>query len=219
VTVTTVLGDVPVFLADIAGWVAKALLVGCVIPVIIKTIRRKAFPSPVMWGLWGALGTLTVIALIRGGASWQEWTAQAALKIGPILVCIVALIMGVPWRATRRDRVCLLLGIIGTIIYAALGAGAAPIAIITAIVVDIIASIPTLGDIWIDPYKEIVLTYVLALGSVIVVFLFLPWPWTLWGTLYLGFIGLQMYTIIVDFVWARHRLRKAEREKHKLRPV
>jgi hypothetical protein len=134
------------------------------------------------------------------------------------LAFILALTAGVVLRRGNRQRALTVrkwsLTLSGTavVIYVLMYFGADDpyaaglVAVATAIAVDAIGAVPTWVNGWRDgaPPAEI-LTFGLALVSVVAVLCILPWPWTWLSATYLVFLGLQMISIIAVDVWGRHR--------------
>lgn len=208
---TTILGMVPATVVDVVSWLASAVTLLCVAPLCVLTWQRKAHPSPVTWAIWAAVGIVATAAMALGGAPWSAWLLKGALSLGPVAVAVVASVRGGSWQADRIDRVCLYAGALGTVVYAVVliggteAASAGLIAVGMAMLVDAIGAGPTWARGWREPRGELILTYALALGSVLAVLCILPWPWTLLSAAYLCFLAVQMISIIAVLYAGRRR--------------
>lgn len=237
---TTLLGPLPDGTISAVSWTANILTLLCVAPICWATWRydhddpRRAHPKPVTWGIWFLVGIVATVGLALGGAPTSAWSIKLFLSLGPVIVFAIALWRGEQLIVTRADRWSLILGGIGVVVYVVvyfgwlatylpsyfwwMGAGdpytAGLVAAATAIVVDTIGAVPTWVNGWEHgaPTAEVV-TFALALVSVLAVLCILPWPWTLLSAAYLVFLALQMASIIaVDYRGRRHipEARKAD---------
>lgn len=205
--ISTLLGPLPAALVALIGYAASALTLLCVVPLCVATWRGRAQPSPVTWTVWALVGIVATVAMARGGAPAPAWLLKGALSLGPVAVAVVAAVRGVRWQADVTDRGSLVLGLVGTAIYAFTGQGLA--AVYTAMLVDAVGAVPTWRRAWSHPYGELVLTYALALASVVAVLVTLPLPWTALSAAYLSFLAVQMASIIAVLVAGRRRVRAA----------
>lgn len=210
----TIIGTIHVSTATTVGWISSIITLLCVVPLMIATRRGEARPSPVTWAVWFAVGMIATIGMALGGAPLSAWLIKLGLSLGPIAVAIYAVRCGVPWTADRTDRVSLTLGMAGTALYAAVYFGALGpadpvsaglVAVGTAMAVDAIGAWPTWVRAWRYPHDELILTYALALSSVIAVLVTLPLPWTWLSASYLVFLALQMASIIALLAAGRLR--------------
>jgi hypothetical protein len=208
--VNTILGTVPAGVIDVVSWLASAITLLCVVPLCVATLRRKARPSPVTWTIWAAVGLVATFAMALGGAPWSAWLLKGALSLGPIAVAGCALGAGIPMVADRFDRWSYVLGSLGAGVYAYLlvegitAATAGLVAVGAAMAVDAIGAVPTWRRAWKHPHDELILTYALALASVVAVLCILPVPWTWLSSAYLCFLAVQMVSII-GVLWAGRR--------------
>lgn len=201
--IPTLLGPLPPGIVTAVTWLAFAVTLGCVIPLCVLTWRRQADPSAITWGIWAAVGIVATIAMARGGAPPAAWLQKGALSLGPVAVAVVALWRLPRVRPDRLDRWCLALGVAGTIAYAFTGEGL--VAVAAAMIIDAIGAGPTWRRAWRNPHGELITTYALALGSVLVTLAIITTPWTLLSAAYLGFLALQMASIIVVLALGRRR--------------
>jgi len=217
---TTLLGPLPDGVITWVSWVANVLTLVCIVPLCWATWRyehddpRRAHPKPAMWGVWFIVGSVATVGTALGGAPAAAWLLKGFLSLGPAIVAVVALARGERLIVTRIDRWSLWLCVAGIVVYVPLFFGwigpAEPVAaglvvVGMAILVDIIAASGTYHDAWRspEPMAEIV-TFGLALVSVLAVLCILPMPWTWLGSVYLAFLALQM-TSIIAVLWAGRR--------------
>lgn len=219
---TTLLGPLQDGTIMAVSWTANALTLLCVAPLCWATWKAKddpqrAHPSPVTWGIWFLVGMVATVGLALGGAPTSAWTIKLFLSLGPVIVAAVALYRGERLLATAVDRWSLALGGVGLLAYVLVYFGvigpadpymAGLVAVGTAILVDAIGAGPTWANGWRDgaPLAEVV-TFTLALVSVVAVLCILPWPWTWLSATYLVFLALQMASIIAVDVAGRRRVR------------
>lgn len=227
----TILGPLPDGVVSAVSTAANWLVLLCVAPLCWATWRypyddpRRAHPSPVTWGIWFLVGMVATVGLALGGAPTSAWTIKLFLSLGPVIVAVVALWRGERLLATRVDRWSLALGGAGLVAYVLAYFGvvgpadpyaAGLVAVGTAIAVDAIGAGPTWAAGWRygAPMAELV-TFALALVSVVAVLCILPWPWTWLSATYLVFLGLQMVSIIAVDAVGRHRaqLRQSDVER------
>jgi len=170
----------------------------------------------VAWGTWFLVGMVATVGLALGGAPTSAWTIKLFLSLGPAIVAVVALYRGERLLATRVDRWSLGLGGVGLVVYVLVYFGiigpadpyaAGLVAAGTAIAVDAIGAWPTWMNGWRDgaPTAEVI-TFTLALASVVAVLCILPWPWTLLSSAYLMFLAVQMVSIIAVDIWGNARV-------------
>lgn len=193
----------------------------CIAPLLwslhypMQPTPPRAHPRPVMWATWFLIGSMATIGQALGGAPPQSWVSKAALSTGPIIVAAVALWRGEPLVITRVDRWVLWLCAAGVAIYVPLFFGwigpADPVAagvvvVVTAMVVDAIASV---GTIYAavrerEPVTQII-TFALALAAVLIVLCILPWPWTFLSAAIFVFLAVQQVCIIAALAIGRAR--------------
>lgn len=217
---TTLLGPLDNTTIGVVSWVANILTLICIVPLCWSTIRydiddpRRAHPKPAMWGVWFVVGSVATVGTALGGAPAAAWLLKGFLSLGPAIVAVVALYRGEKLIVTKIDRWSLWLCAAGIIVYIPLFFGwigpaepvtAGLVVVGMAILVDIIAASGTYHDAWQspEPISEIV-TFGLALLSVLAVLCILPWPWTWLGSTYLVFLAFQMASIIA-VLWAGRR--------------
>lgn len=203
----TIIGSVPEGWAIAVGWLSSVITLLCVVPLCWATLKGHASPRPVTWAIWAGVGLVATVAMARGGAPFEAWLLKGALSLGPVAVALAATLAGVRWVADWSDRISLPLGLAGLVIYAFTGVGL--VAVFVAIAVDVIGAVPTWRNAWRNPYDELIITYALALVSVLAVLGVLPLPWTWLSASYLCFLAVQMTSIIAVLVLARRKARHA----------
>lgn len=221
----TLLGPLPDGVVGAVSWLANALTLLCIVPLCWATWRhnysdpKRAHPKPVTWGVWFVVGSVATVGMALGGAPASAWLLKLCLSLGPAVVAAVALYKGERLIVTRVDRWSLWLCALGIVVYVPLYFGwigpADPVAaglvvVGMAILVDVIAAGPTYHEAWRspEPVAEIV-TFGLALVSVLAVLCILPTPWTWLGSTYLVFLAFQMGSIIAVLWLGRRRVPRA----------
>jgi hypothetical protein len=199
--ITTIVGPLPAGLVAALGVVTSVLTLLCVVPLCVQTVRNKAHPAVVTWGLWAPIGLVATVGMALGGAPWTAWLLKGFLSAGPLIVAVVAARYGGTWRTDRFDQTVIAVGVVGTIAYIlatlVLEAPWAPyVAVGMAMLADGIAVWPTWKRAWRNPNNELIFTYAVALGCVLTGLIITPLPWTFLGSAILIFLALQMASII-----------------------
>ena len=206
--ITTIVGPVPAWLADVVTWTSYAVALLCVTPLCITTARHRTTPPPATWGTWAAAGIVGSAGMAMAGAAPAAWGLKLALSIGPLAVAIVARRAGVPWAVRPADRVCLALAGIGLV---ALVFGQGLTAMWLAIAVNVIGSIPTCLHGLREPHRESYFPFACALGSVGAVLLFaIPAPWTVASVAYPLYLVIDCGTIMACIAIGRARARRVD---------
>lgn len=218
----TLLGPLPDDVIAVVSTTSNWIFLLSIVPLCWSTIRHpmqptppRAHPKAVTWLTWFLVGSMATIGQALGGAPPEAWTAKAALSAGPLIVAIVAVLRREPWVVTEIDRWSLWLCALGVAVYVPLFFGAigpadpyaAGLVVVgVAILVDIIAAVPTWGDALRERAPiSTVITFSCALVAVLAVLCILPRPWTLLSAPLFCFLALQMISIIVTLLIGRAR--------------
>lgn len=206
--VHTLIGPVPVALADALTWASYAVALLCVIPLCITTLRHETDPPPATWGTWAAAGIVGSAGMAMAGAVPAAWGLKLALSIGPLALAICARIAGVPWVVRKADRVCLALAGVG-LVFLLFGEGLT--AMWLAIAVNIIGSIPTCLHALRHPDRARYFPFACAFGSVGAVVLFaIPVPWTVASVAYPLYLLIDCGAIMLCIAIGRARARRVD---------
>jgi hypothetical protein len=214
---TTLLGPLPTSVTDAVAHYAAWLSLLCIAPLAVQTIRGRAHPPAVTWGVWAPVGLVASFALAFSGQPFGTWYLKLFLSLGPLIMFIVAAIWAGNWRTDRFDWAAIAIAVGGTSIY--IGAFNADdprapyVAVVMAMLVDTAGIWPTWRRAWRNPrdgFTAQVATFGLAAVSVIAVLLTLPWPWTFLSAGLLLFLLAQMISIIAVFTAGQIRERRRE---------
>lgn len=151
---------------------AAALFFGGFVPYIYTIVRGRTKPSKASWVIWASLDLLTAMGMYASGSLNGQMIGAAG---GAWTVACLSLWYGEHgWKPL--DKVCLLAGGIGIILWLTMGS---PLpAIITANVILAVGGIPTLVAAWKDPCRENRLTWTLFWLSCLCAILAIP-QWTM----------------------------------------
>ncbi len=135
---------------EIIAYIAGAIMIGGLTPYIIDTIRGKTKPNIVSWFTWTLLtGIGAFAALSEGAITTAILSGASALSTG--LITILGLKRGIK-RYTAFDVICQISALLGIILW--LTTQDAMIAMVVVVVTDIIACLPTVRHVWIEPHAE-----------------------------------------------------------------
>jgi hypothetical protein len=118
------------------------------IPYVAAILRKQARPTKATWIICALLDACFIAAMISKGVLNGEMIGAAT---GSWLIMLLSFWYGVPgWK--RNDLVCLILAIIGLLLW--ISSGDATISIIISSLVIAIGSIPTFFSAWKNPEHE-----------------------------------------------------------------
>jgi hypothetical protein len=148
-------------LKTVSAIVATVIGVGCFIPYILDTFKRKTQPHIYTWLIWTILQATGVIAMFNNGAG----IGVLALTIGTFFcafVCIISIKYGTK-NITMFDTICLIGALLSIGVYVFLHQPLLSVILISAI--DFMGVLPTLRKAWIEPHTETLSMYALFLVS------------------------------------------------------
>lgn len=136
--------------------ISSLISIASTIPYILDTIKLKTKPRVVSWFTWAVLGA------IAGSAALSDHQYPAAIFCFISgLLCAVIFMLGLYYDGEKSfskfDAVCQLAAIAGLVLWYIFNSPS--IAIIAAIFIDLIASLPTLKHSWQKPFEETVAAY------------------------------------------------------------
>jgi len=121
------------------------------------TIRGTTQPNRVTWLLWAVAPLLAAAVEFKSGVGLRTLTTFT-IGFMPLLIFIASFHNpAVVWRIGRLDYVCGALSVAGTVGWLVTRSGV--VAIVAAIVADLLAGLPTLVKSWTDPQTESVSAY------------------------------------------------------------
>jgi hypothetical protein len=156
---------------------------------VLKGIAR---PNPVTWFLWGLTSLIAFCA--QSGDLQAQSFVTLALGVTPIAVCVIAIAKnGLRAHCTRFTLMCGLSALVGIVLWQITDSPA--LAIVFAIVADILASLPTLSNAYDDPASEYSLPYLLSVISMVTTLLTIKsWIFTIYAfPLYMLCINVVLY--------------------------
>ena len=126
---------------------------------LVNTIKGKTKPNRVTWLIWAAAPIIGTVAAISDGVTWAILPTFMA-GFGPLLVLIVSFFNKKSyWKLGGGDYLCGVLAILSLILW---GITKDPnVAILFAILADLLAAIPTLIKAWHHPETETGWAYIL----------------------------------------------------------
>lgn len=140
-------------------------LIGCTL-YAIATIRGQAKPNRVSWLLWTAVSFIAFTAELQQGVGLISLLTFAA-GFGPAMVLASSFVNRQSyWHVTILDRICGALSILAIILWVITRTG--NIAIVFAILADLLASVPTIIKAYRFPETEKSINYLLAAIAAII---------------------------------------------------
>ena len=121
-----------------------------VTPYIIDEIRGKTKPNIVSWITWTILSGIVTAAAF---AAHQPRTAF--LTLGDGAATLIVVLLGFRYgfaKFTKFDAICQIAALAGIVLWLVLGSPLT--AIVIAIAIDCVGTLPTLRHCWIDPQEE-----------------------------------------------------------------
>jgi len=125
------------------------------------TLRGVTQPNRVTWLLWAVAPMLAAVAEIRQGVGLQ-WVMTFVVGFGPLLVLVASFISrGGVWRLGAFDVACGCASVCGLAVWAITDNNT--VALISFVIADALACLPTLAKSWRVPQSESVSAYATAL--------------------------------------------------------
>lgn len=174
---------------------SSLITVACVIPYILDILKKKTKPRVVSWFTWSLLSG------IAGAASLADHQyAAAALSLSATTECMIVVILGLKYgdrEFTKFDISCQVGALVGLLLWFLLDSPA--IAVIVAVAIDFIGTLPTVKHAWQKPGEETPITFFLAgFAALLTVFAATSVQVTaLANPLYLVAINMTMTAIIL----------------------
>jgi hypothetical protein len=119
--------------------------------IFYATIRGTVQPNKITWFLWGAFPMVAFVAQSTQGVNFIAWaTFVAGLYF--LIVLAATLNPKAYWQPTRRDYLCMVIAIIGIVLWAA--TDIPNLAIVFALLAALAAGIPTIIKVYQYPDSE-----------------------------------------------------------------
>jgi hypothetical protein len=124
------------------------------------TLKGRARPNRVTWGLWSLAPMLGFAAQINKGVGIQA-AMTLSVALGPLFVLAASFISKhAQWKITRFDIICGTMALLGLMLWIATGEGL--FALVLSIIADLFAGLPTVVKAWNHPETESPLPFGLA---------------------------------------------------------
>ncbi len=181
-------------LKEVAGLIGGIFVFFAFIPYIVSIIRGETKPNRVSWILWAIIGFLDVIAYFSLGAVYTMWI-PVLYFLFPLVVAILSFKYNGKAGATPADGWCMFGASVGLILWWYFQS--ALVGLISFMVVDLFAMLPTVIKSYLRPWEESKLAWTLAsVGNLINLF-----PVTEWN---LDIVLLPLYyvfqTVTISFL-------------------
>lgn len=119
---------------------------------LLDTIKGKAKPNKVSWFLWGLAPMIAFVAQVKQGVGLSS-LMTFTVGFSPILIFFASFLnKKADWKITKFDLICGVLSLLGLILWAYTRVG--NIAILFAILADLLAGIPTIIKAYKAPETE-----------------------------------------------------------------
>jgi len=119
---------------------------------LIGTVKGTVKPNRVTWFMWILAPALAFFAQIQQGVGIEAWSTFIVWFV-PLLIFIASFVnKKAEWKIQKLDIICGILSFIGLILWMVTKVG--NVAILFAILADLLACIPTIVKSWIDPDTE-----------------------------------------------------------------
>jgi hypothetical protein len=137
------------------------------LPYIFDILKHKTKPRVVSWFTW------TILTAISAAASFSDHQyAAGILSLSASVECFTVVILGLKYgekEFTAFDIACQIGALVGLLLWYLFNSPA--IAIIASIIIDLIASLPTIKHAWDKPAEETWITFALSgTGAMFTVF-------------------------------------------------
>lgn len=119
---------------------------------LIGTVKGTVKPNRVTWLMWSLAPALAFFAQIQQGVGIEAWSTFIVWFV-PFLIFIASFVnKKAVWKLQRLDLLCGFLSLVGLILWMVTKVG--NVAIVFAIIADILAAVPTAVKSWYKPETE-----------------------------------------------------------------
>ncbi|MCC6323978.1 hypothetical protein IT400_04275 [Candidatus Nomurabacteria bacterium] len=120
--------------------------------VYIRSILKgETKPNKTTWWIWTFMGAVVGVSYYFSGAEATMWVAVSEF-IGPLVIALLSLKYGTGGVKDRTDLICLIGALISIVLWIIFDSPV--IALITNLIVDVFAVIPTIKHIRLNPDDE-----------------------------------------------------------------
>jgi hypothetical protein len=176
------------FLSVLSGLVS---FIG-IAPYLIDVLRGKTKPRVASWLVWAVLTGIATTASFSDG-QYPAAILAACMTLSCILVVVLGLIKNGHVSLERFDVICLVLSLVGLVLWQVLNSPS--IAILAVVMIDAIAALPTLRHAWKAPHEETLMEFLMAgLASCITLYAAGSWQPTA--------VAYPLYIIVFDLTVA-----------------
>lgn len=171
---------------------------------VIKTVKGEVKPNRVTWFLWSVIPFIIFTAQIKQGVGLQA-LMSASIGFVPVLVFIASFLnKKAYWKIGRLDIICLILSLVGLLLWYITKIGNA--GIFFFILADALAAIPTIVKSYWAPETEDDKVYFFgAIGALLTLLTIKVWNFETAGfALYVFFLS-TLLTILVRFKLGKSR--------------
>jgi hypothetical protein len=172
-----------------------------VLPYVRDILQGRTKPNLTSWITWSLL---TGVATIAEGSAGQ--TATAIYTGAACLETIAVVALGLRHghvKYSSIDVICQVGALVGFLLWWLFDSPAA--AVVAAVTIDFVGSLPTLRHAWGNPREETWITYALsAVGGLLAIFALTTYNWV--SLPYVVYIVLINTTVAAVVIWQKHRL-------------
>lgn len=127
---------------------------------LYETIVGRAQPNRVTWLLWGTFPLIIFVAQRVQGVEGQSWVSLIAGSTPLLIVAASLLNKQAYWKTQRRDYVLMAAAILGIVLWAV--TDNPNLALLFALLADVLAAVPTLIKAYTHPASESWLAYAIS---------------------------------------------------------
>lgn len=165
----------------------------------LDTIKGKVQPNRVSWFIWFLAPSIAFFAQVQSGVHLEQSLLTFMAGLIPLLIFLASFINKKSyWELTKRDIICGILSLLGLALWYVTGTGL--VAILFAILADLLAAVPTVIKSYTSPETENwVLYFTNAVSALLTLLTIKTWnPQTYAFPLYL-FLGTLALSLIIKF--------------------
>jgi hypothetical protein len=161
------------------------------------TTQGRTRPNRVTWFLWALAPAIGFCAQLDEGVGLPS-VLTLSIAVGPALIFASTFVNPAAyWQLGRIDLTCGLVSLLALVVW--LGLDAAALAVVVAVLADLVAGIPTIRKAWTHPETEHPAVFVLGgLNGVIALLTIDTWTAATWAfPVYITALGTAVAVIVV----------------------
>lgn len=177
-------------------FVAVALNLAGGLSYLIATLKGEAKPNKVSWFFWGLAPMIAFAAQVKQGVGLSS-LMTFAVGFSPVIIFFASFLnKKAEWKITKFDLICGALSLLGLILWAYTRVG--NIAILFAILADLLAGIPTIVKAYKAPETENYQAYLFAgIAAIITLLTIKQWDFAHYSfAIYIFFFNLITFPLI-----------------------